>query len=821
MNFIFSTISLALICSWNIFAMIGFVYTIKWLVNRRRKRLSTQAIETKGSGNDVTKDDDIPKDDEFTKKDSHPKGSIEHKVPDTKEKRVKRSKQTFIERFLKKEWDNSSVLLYSGAFLVGFAIFLFVAFNWDSFTDQIKTILIIGITVILYLLAFLFSRNRKYQKVSDTFILLASAAFILTGVGFWNFSVKQTLTLTFTDYWAIFSILLTAVFSLTYITVQKKLYLWVMILSAFSTLIYGSGAFVSEPLHRFSFVIFLTPLFWLIIRSIFRSKRERLLNFNLFRFFYLFADALNIIFVFSILYRIVELDTKLILTISLFFPYIFTLLGMILEKRSFGLMHDGAWFPFKLIVLSMLISANADIYEFLVISLCLLVITWMISMTRRYQSSVRLRRFVAPMIFMSLFLSIALPWNKPIGIEYWDTLPAILSLGLISILFRIKTSNYNGSWTRIFNIPLDLAVTVMITFKISQELGTNYGSEIYGLTILIPFALYFSEWIIRWNAKRGSFWGYIGATIFMLLSVILSSGESGIFFLSSLILVSFVLLSLLISQKSRLTYVLFVSIIFSSLTFSFWNRASYLEGLILMTFIILILGNLWRVGEFLKYKGFKKDVLNKLQCSAVGTSLSYLLLSLDPIFQHDWSVVILMILLISIYFSVDRTMRWYRYLVGVWFVYFFWHILGHSDTPAYANAHLYAMPVVIYLGVLSYLTQDKNYLSKGFFLIANIIPLSVCLIQSIFDPPEFRVYHGILLLILGGLQLIYGSYKKDKLLVIIASVYVLVELIIRLWDVLISIPWWMYVGLVGVILITLSIYIINKITTDKEGEESR
>jgi len=166
-------------------------------------------------------------------------------------------------------------------------------------------------------------------------------------------------------------------------------------------------------------------------------------------------------------------------------------------------------------------------------------------------------------------------------------------------------------------------------------------------------------------------------------------------------------------------------------------------------------------------------------------------------------------------------MRWYRYLVGVWFVYFFWHILGHSDTPAYANAHLYAMPVVIYLGVLSYLTQDKNYLSKGFFLIANIIPLSVCLIQSIFDPPEFRVYHGILLLILGGLQLIYGSYKKDKLLVIIASVYVLVELIIRLWDVLISIPWWMYVGLVGVILITLSIYIINKITTDKEGEESR
>lgn len=82
--------------------MIGFVYTIKWLVNRRRKGLSTQAIETKGSGNDVTKDDDIPKDDEFTKKDSHPKGSIEHKVPDTKEKRVKRSKQTFIERFLKK-----------------------------------------------------------------------------------------------------------------------------------------------------------------------------------------------------------------------------------------------------------------------------------------------------------------------------------------------------------------------------------------------------------------------------------------------------------------------------------------------------------------------------------------------------------------------------------------------------------------------------------------------------------------------------------------------------------------------------------------------
>lgn len=729
----------------------------------------------------------------------------------------------------------SSLLLYTGAILVGFAVFVFVVFNWDNYDQFMKSLLLTIFIAFFFLLSYLFSLKNLYAQVSKTFLILGSIALILGGIGYWKFYLQfhlPELGINGIEFWLIYSSLLLVVFYLIQKVRHSKLFSLFFIFSAYSFAIsLGMSIYDGRGIMQMALILIISGAFTDLFargESIGIHNHRFALGFSRF-----FVVVTNILFTLSLLsegFYSVELHDKVILTWALLssIPYLKLLhrKGEDIRVESF---IEGLLVPLKGIILIDLFFLAADSYHHLAISLVLFIISVVLILRRSVPRS-SLKVFSFSLFFSTLIASLILPFIKPVYVESLQAIPIVISYSIISVAIQILSNKSERWYLRFPNIPLDLVVFVGILYAIEERtsLGiTDIG--IIGLMMTLPAVLYTWEGMISEGRKKIPL--FVGASLFAILSMILTSTQSDLFIFTTLFSMIFFKVLTLNSGKSfhQIPMVISSYLFILALGLNFgWEQSLALLLMMIFTIFLGVVGMIREKVGVMKNTYFNSNFLKYLTLPFVGL---FYMINLSLLFDLSATIqgekignsrgeplIFFSSLLFSFYFLlVWKGNRFLKYFAGVGLVPAFWYIVRLSDTSVYANAQLFVFPLMIYSLVLAY-TLDKKHmiLSKFFFILAYMLPATVALYQSLRDPSPYDLYHGLALLLISAAVLVYATLKKEKLLSIIAVVYILIELFLLFWETIRSIPWWAYVGLLGLLLIALAVYIIFKFATAEE-----
>lgn len=156
---------------------------------------------------------------------------------------------------IKSQLSNATFLLYLGSALILFAVFIFVAFNWQSFTAITKSLILVLLTFSFYLAGVVTHSMPKLKQASGTFLFIGSVCLGLTGIGLWNFNEigLRVRGITFSSYWLFYSVILIVVYTSSYYLLKTKSYLYMTLAALYSIL--ASIAFTVTNDDKFRIVL--------------------------------------------------------------------------------------------------------------------------------------------------------------------------------------------------------------------------------------------------------------------------------------------------------------------------------------------------------------------------------------------------------------------------------------------------------------------------------------------------------------------------------------------------------------------------------------
>ena len=156
--------------------------------------------------------------------------------------------------------------------------------------------------------------------------------------------------------------------------------------------------------------------------------------------------------------------------------------------------------------------------------------------------------------------------------------------------------------------------------------------------------------------------------------------------------------------------------------------------------------------------------------------------------------------------SHNRTIQKFA---GIPFIFALWNM----NSLASLNFQFYVIPITVYglvLAGISYI-EGKKQNGEGFEVASYSFQMLTLLGQSMFAATELEnITVGIILIFVSVLLIIMGLFRSKKSIWVTAAVFLFIELFIRFFFVILIIPWWMYLGLIGFGLIALAVYIIYK-----------
>lgn len=199
-------------------------------------------------------------------------------------------------------------------------------------------------------------------------------------------------------------------------------------------------------------------------------------------------------------------------------------------------------------------------------------------------------------------------------------------------------------------------------------------------------------------------------------------------------------------------------------------------------------------------------------------SFMFFILFIETIFPDDLRLVNVMIatgiLTISIMLPKGNQYLKDTYLIGFWLV--MWQSFRSIgiDTE-YVYSLTWAGPVLL---CAYYYTQRGNKGYKLWELIAYTIILLQLLIFSVIKPDPEDILNGVALIVIASGLTIWLNYRKEKALTIYVFIILIFELIIRLLVLLgrLSLPWWIYIGSCGLLLMLSAILIIARVNKKKQ-----
>jgi hypothetical protein len=788
---------------WNLFAVIGIFATLVWGLSRIK---GNSKVEKKPVESTVQK-------------------------PVEKKARVQQDKSP--------KKINTTVLLYVGAMLVIFSIFTFVALNWNNYSDTIKVCILVVSTVSFYLIGIL-SWNRKIiRDVGITFIVIGSFSLAFSGFGLWQFFFENNSSFTFWEYWLIHSGVMVVTYSITAYIVGIRRFFYLVIIAMYSVFISFAFAFTDVTEMRITLITIFNLLFYLLWTILSDVEERRVVTF-ISRLVNIALGSFIFVEIVRSFYQIDTNSEKFIAILALLIPVLFGLVVWHRKERAYTLELGliGAFLLSKLLIILRIINIHIDLYQMLIVAGSLYVISYLLIVFWRKKLDGLQYLFVPATIVSGLFLLVA-PYDKPVWESAWSALPLIYSYGVIALSIIVFAYIKKLDWIRAFAIPAEFIIFIAFLMLIdSYGIIEFYHKEwMIGILAFVPASIYFVESMVNYIYKQKIHSSILGTALFSLVGLLATVGwaigEPNTY-LYSVIAVIFVLVYVLTylyyTKKPIFTFVIYLLsyyfvLVFLLLMDEWFGGIEYLYDLILFGWSLLVL----------KYIGLyvvsieRKLILEERDYRwfarmSVATGIVMFILMFERIINTDSSYLTaatLSVLGLSFYIHNNRAVKLSS---GIFAVLVSWFILIEFDRSYYyqdVHTITYAIPLAVYSLVLSYLTRDKVRISKLLELTTYLIPAFVLLIDSIFfkslrtilDDELIRITYGMLLIALSVLFILYGIKVKEKLFIYIPFVFIVIELFIRLYDVIVSIPWWLYLGLIGLSVIGIATYLIIKLNS--------
>lgn len=129
-----------------------------------------------------------------------------------------------------------------------------------------------------------------------------------------------------------------------------------------------------------------------------------------------------------------------------------------------------------------------------------------------------------------------------------------------------------------------------------------------------------------------------------------------------------------------------------------------------------------------------------------------------------------------------------------------------------ASSLWFTLPITIYLGVLAFISYRDNQLEETslFELLAVVIQGLSLLTLSSAGSEASQLSYGLLLISLSLATIFAGNIWNRKILYYGGIIFLTLELLIRIWFIIVLIPWWVYLAIIGLALMGAGIAAVSK-----------
>ncbi len=715
--------------------------------------------------------------------------------------------------------ETSQPLLKIGLLLIWISL-ISIGFSKGLLSIKFTSLfLVCGIFLIHILLSYLLSLSSKTKSSLNFFLKLTLISIIFYGIKYWTKNLSIYSALSSFDYFAILSILISAISFIYFKYLKNNFYFFTFSLSLILFIYFVSNSILPNKLFVNSLILLLNFFYYLATRVFFKNNKQfRKYLLPLLRINNVVFEIAHMIMLSKFLYSI---ETPLEVGINLFtlfIPFIFTIVVLLLNKRGITLLVEGVLFPFRFILISSLLLIGGTSYHFWVISLFLFAVGAIITFTSLYRNP-SIRRFIFPMMLSSSLLSLILMFSQPFYRDSFDTLPIGVTLLIFNLFFILKINKYKFYFLRFFDSFIQIPAICAILYSLETNLRvSSFSPEIISLTLLIPAGINFVELLSTEESKK-KVYTVLNLMIFLSASSIISITTPEVNIFVTLLSSTIILMVTFYLQPSLFGISILSLLMLCITSFVLLIKGGSIEILILNTILLVKFGNLWRfVGIFKKSARYAilERFVHVLRRTSIVASIPLLLYSFFTINYNSSLIILFYLALVILYLTAPGKKSRLRFISLVGLILIFWNFINLSDTPKYAKAQLFAFPVVLvtFWGSCK-LELTNKFLSKFARFIAISLPMNIAIINSIFDPHPFNIYQGVLLLVISTILIVFGYVKKDKLLIILPIVYLFIELFVFGWRYFSIIPWWSYLAVLGLIFVVLSIKVTLGISDSK------
>jgi hypothetical protein len=434
---------------------------------------------------------------------------------------------------IKSQLNNATFLLYLGSGLVLFAVFIFVAFNWQSFTPITKSIIVLLLTLSFYLAGYITHNYPKLKQASGTFFFIGSICLGLTGIGIWNFNevAFRVRGIDFSTYWLLYSVILVSVYIASYLKQKTRSYLYMTLATLYS--IITSIAFTITNDDKFRIVVIALLNLGVFSLKTYTLEMDRMISIASRSINYV-LDVFIYFIIASMLAEITTVENQLIALFALLIPSIFNLISYIKLKNIIDLQMLIITSPIKLLMVCWIFGLNLG-ESGLIFAIYLIISSLMrenVKVPGLYNT------FEAMNWVVGIFLTVSL-----VSADGFFASTQLINIALILITGNFTIPYLIKNKAREFAIGVNFLIPVIYKIYLNQ-LDTDFiwnfpGEELHMLSIIIlilanTLNIYFK---VK-HSGSGMKYGFVGFVIInsmitLLLGSILTLEK---FFLTLLVL---------------------------------------------------------------------------------------------------------------------------------------------------------------------------------------------------------------------------------------------------------------------------------------------
>lgn len=493
------------------------------------------------------------------------------------------------------------------------------------------------------------------------------------------------------------------------------------------------------------------------------------------------------------------------------------LIPEIIAKSKFATSIISIYGLFAFSKIFSIVFPSADLNVFIVLfSAILLILTLLQAYISKRDKTFLIPLEIATAICVSFLALISQNWSY-----------ILLGFTCIDVALIENLMVFKLPQSRFLTVPINAIIYYsLIQCLISRGIMTS-RIEITGLAFLIPAVIYAYSLDILNHIKKENIGEIFGFIFFTTLAVAFTFTNATYLLYTTILILLYGIYTFFRFKLVASSFVIFIAsqvVLFISIYKLNFNNPNYLQFLMCSSILIAIFAAISKIK-------FQEDLLlpfKNLSLACAILILPVLFFGAFNIEYISYELIIASICIVNVFICTLKSKEYGIALSGLSILFLVFHLAQRSS----AHLDYYVFAIAIYLLTLSLLlyklshafifengeilltkVEDHVQYSYAFTLenIGYIFPFTTLLLQSIGDASEFfKFATGAALIILSIGLLFFALARKNKNFIVISIGFIGLELFIRLYSLILSIPWWIYLGLIGFGLISLAVYIINK-----------